>query len=168
MKQPAQQLGRYEILAELGRGAMGAVFQARDPRIDRVVAIKTISVPESSGLEMEQYRQRFFREAQAAGRLSHPGIVTIYDVAEDEPTRTPFIVMEYVAGRTLDQVVESVAPGKLPHEAALDLVQQVAEALDYAHSHGIVHRDIKPSNIIVTDEGRAKIADFGIARLSLG
>ena len=164
----AQQLGRYEILAEIGRGAMGAVFQARDPRINRVVAIKTISVPETGAAEMEQYRQRFFREAQAAGRLSAPGIVTIYDVDEDEATHTPFLVMEYVSGRTLDQLVEAASPGKLPREQALDLIQQIAEALDYAHSHGIVHRDIKPSNIIVTDEGHAKIADFGIAKLSLG
>jgi len=168
MNQMLEQLGRYEILAEIGRGAMGTVFQARDPKIDRVVAIKTISVPETGEAEMEQYRQRFFREAQAAGRLSAPGIVTIYDVGEDEATRTPFIVMEYVPGRTLDQVVEAAAPGRLARGTALHLIQQVAEALDYAHSHGIVHRDIKPSNIIVTEEGHAKIADFGIARLSLG
>ncbi|HKD14395.1 MAG TPA: protein kinase, partial [Candidatus Angelobacter sp.] len=133
MKQMAEQLGRYEILAEIGHGAMGAVFQARDPRIDRVVAIKTISVPETGEAEMEQYRQRFFREAQAAGRLSAPGIVTIYDAGEDEATRTPFIVMEYVSGRTLDQVVEAAAPGRLPRGTALHLIQQVAEALDYAH-----------------------------------
>lgn len=163
-----QQLGRYEILAEIGRGAMGTVFQARDPRIDRIVAIKTISVPETGAQEMEHYRQRFFREAQAAGRLSAPGIVTIYDVGEDDATKTPFIVMEYVSGHTLDQVVGASAPAKFPREKTLDLLQQLADALDYAHNHGIVHRDIKPSNIIVTDEDRAKIADFGIARLPVG
>jgi len=163
----APQLGRYEILAEIGRGSMGAVFQARDPRIDRVVAIKTIAVPGAGAEALEQYRQRFFREAQAAGGLSHPGIVTVYDVDEDTPTQTPFIVMEYVAGHSLDRLAAGFPEGRLPAETALDILQQVAEALDYAHGHGIVHRDVKPSNIIVTEEGRAKIADFGIARLSV-
>ncbi|HEX7287890.1 MAG TPA: serine/threonine-protein kinase [Candidatus Angelobacter sp.] len=174
--QAAQQLGRYEILAELGRGAMGRVFRARDPRIDRTVAIKTISVPGAGAAELQEYRQRFFREAQAAGRLSHPGIVTIFDADEDASGATPFIVMEFVDGRPLDdyaqnaEFVEAVAPapvGRLPLETAIDLVQQIAAALDYAHASGIVHRDIKPSNIIVTEEGRAKIADFGIAKLSM-
>jgi len=164
----ADQLGRYEILAEIGRGAMGAVFQARDPKIGRIVAIKTISVPQSTPQEMEKYRQRFFREAQAAGRLSHPGIVHIYDVDEDSTTHTAFIVMEYVAGRTLDQRVADSGPARLPTDLALNLVQQIAEALDYAHSQEIVHRDVKPSNIIVTEEGCAKIADFGIAKLAFG
>lgn len=159
-----QQLGRYEILAELGRGAMGAVFRARDPRIDRTVAIKTIAVPAASVKSLEEYRERFFREAQAAGRLSHPGIVTIFDVGEDPPTHTPFIVMEYAKGRPLDDFVAAV--GRLSFEQALDIIQQIAEALNYAHAAGIVHRDIKPSNIIVSDEGRAKIADFGIAKIS--
>src|ERR1700748_2054644 len=109
--QTMQQLGRYEILAELGRGAMGAVFRARDPRIDRTVAIKTIAVPGASEKSLEEYRERFFREAQAAGRLSHPGIVTIFDVGEDPPTHTPFIVMEYAAGRSLDEFV--AAAGRL-------------------------------------------------------
>ena len=95
------QLGRYEIVAELGRGAMGAVFRARDPKIDRTVAIKTISVPAVAAKDIEHYRQRFFNEAQAAGRMSHPGIVTIYDVGEDETTHTPFIVMECVEGERL-------------------------------------------------------------------
>lgn len=163
----APQLGRYEILVEIGRGSMGAVFQARDPKIDRVVALKTIAVPGASAGSLEQYRQRFFREAQAAGRLSHPGIVTIYDVDEDLPTQTPFIVMEYVAGQSLDRLAAAFPESKMPSATALDLLQQVAEALDYAHARGIVHRDVKPSNIIVTEEGRAKIADFGIAKLSV-
>jgi hypothetical protein len=163
----APQLGRYEILAEIGRGSMGAVFQARDPRIDRVVAIKTIAVPGATADALEQYRQRFFREAQAAGGLSHPGIVTVYDVDEDASTQTPFIVMEYVAGHSLDRLAAGFPEGRLPAETALDILRQLAEALGYAHEHGIVHRDVKPSNIIVTEEGRAKIADFGIARLSV-
>jgi hypothetical protein len=161
-----QQLGRYEIVAELGRGAMGAVFRARDPKIDRTVAIKTISVPGAGAKEAEHYRQRFFREAQAAGRLSHPGIVTIYDVGEDEAAHTPFIVMECVDGQSLDRLAAAAPSGTLPRAVALELVQHIAEALDYAHSQGIVHRDIKPANIIVTGSGLPKIADFGIAKVS--
>ena len=161
------QLGRYEIVAELGRGAMGAVFRARDPKIDRTVAIKTIAVPASSKHDAEHYRQRFYREAQAAGRLSHPGIVAIYDVGEDEATHTPFIVMECVEGDSLDRVVTATAATKLPREIGLKLLRQIAEALDYAHRQGIVHRDIKPANIMVTSEGQPKIADFGIAKLAM-
>jgi len=160
------QLGRYEIVAELGRGAMGAVFRARDPKIDRIVAIKTIAVPAGAAKDFEHYRQRFFREAQAAGRLSHPGIVTIYDVGEDEAAHTPFIVMECVDGESLDRLV-AAASGALPRASALELVQHIAEALDYAHGQGIVHRDIKPANIMVTAAGQPKIADFGIAKLAL-
>ena len=162
-----QQLGRYEIVAELGRGAMGAVFRARDPRIERTVAVKTISVPVTDAKSREEYRQRFFREARAAGRLAHAGIVTIYDVGEDEATQTPFIVMEFVDGQVLNELAAAAPDGRVPLESALDLLRQVALALDYAHSQGIVHRDIKPANIIVTKDLRAKIADFGIAKVSL-
>lgn len=165
--QTTQQLGRYEIVAELGRGAMGAVFRARDPKIDRMVAIKTIAVLQADGSSAEQYRHRFFREAQAAGRLSHPGIVTIYDVDEDPATQTPFIVMEYADGMMLQDFVLRSPGSKLPLTIALHLIEQIALALDYAHHAGIVHRDIKPANIIVTAEGRAKIMDFGIAKLAL-
>ena len=161
------QLGRYEIVAELGRGAMGAVFRARDPKIDRTVAIKTIAVPVSSKHDAEHYRQRFFREAQAAGRLSHPGIVTIYDVGEDEATHTPFIVMECVQGDSLDRVVAATPAASLTRDITLRLLRQIAEALDYAHRQGIVHRDIKPANIMVTPEGQPKIADFGIAKVAM-
>jgi hypothetical protein len=163
----AQQLGRYEIIAELGRGAMGAVFRARDPKIKRTVAIKTIAGPATNAIDAEQYRQRFFREAQAAGRLSHPGIATIYDVGEDEATQTPFIVMECVEGQSLDRMAAASASGTLPRTTALELLQHIAQALDYAHSQGIIHRDIKPANIMVTASGQPKIADFGIAKVSL-
>jgi serine/threonine-protein kinase len=160
-------LGRYEILEELGRGAMGTVYRARDPKINRVVAIKTIRSFGASASQDQEYRRRFFREAQAAGNLSHPGIVTIYDVGEDESTQTPYIVMEYIAGRTL----ENWLVGETAHipsiETSLDLVEQLADALDFAHAQNIVHRDIKPANIIVNTEGRAKITDFGVARLTL-
>jgi hypothetical protein len=158
-------LGRYEIIRELGRGAMGAVYEARDPHIDRTVAIKTIAVQGASAAEEEQYRKRFFREAQAAGKFTAAGIVSIYDVGQDEATHTPYIVMEFVPGQTLDQYV-AAAGGRLPRERALQLLEQVATALDYAHAQGIVHRDIKPANIMVTAEGQAKIADFGIAKVT--
>ncbi len=162
-----ERLGRYEILEEVGRGAMGIVYRARDPKIDRAVAIKTISVFGVSPDNQEDYRQRIFREAQAAGKLSHPGIVTIYDVGEEQATETPYIVMEYIAGQILGSLMTGAPTERLPLETTLGLVKQIAEALDYAHAQGIIHRDIKPANIIVTAEGRAKITDFGIAKLPL-
>ena len=160
-----QQLGRYEVLEELGHGAMGTVYRARDPKIERVVAIKTVRVVGATPEQEAEYRRRFFREAQAAGKLSHPGIVTIYDAGEDEATQTPYIVMEYVEGRTLESLLTDPGLERPSLTASLELVKQVAEALDYAHTYSIVHRDIKPANIMVTAEGRAKITDFGIAKL---
>jgi serine/threonine-protein kinase len=154
--------GRYEILEELGQGAMGAVFKARDPVMDRVVAIKTILAHAAQGPQAAEYRERFFREARAAGRLSHPGIVTIYDVAEQEGT--PFLVMEFIAGRTLESALESGE--RFPLEQTFDLGAQLAEALDYAHKNGVIHRDIKPANILLTADGRPKVADFGVAKLA--
>ena len=159
-------VGRYEIDSELGRGAMGVVYRARDPRIDRSVAIKTVTL---SGLEPDaeqEYRERFVVEAKAAGRLSHPRIVTIFDVAEDPDTLNPYIVMEYVSGRSLEEVL-CTENGTLPLDTALQVTQELAEALDYAHAQGIVHRDVKPSNIIVAEDGHPKIADFGIAKLNV-
>jgi serine/threonine-protein kinase len=158
-----QKLGRYEIVAELGHGAMGTVYQARDPRIDRTVAIKTVQMRGASAVDEKEFLERFFREAQAAGKLAHPGIVTVYDVGEDEASKTPYIVMEYIAGATL----EAMTSNGIKPAAALDLTKQIAEALHYAHAQGIVHRDIKPANIIVTGEGRAKITDFGVAKLAV-
>jgi len=161
-----QQLGRYEILGELGHGAMGTVYRARDPKIERVVAIKTVRVMGASPEEEAEYRRRFFREAQAAGKLSHPGIVTIYDVGEDQATQTPYIVMEFVEGRTLEGLLTSTGLEPPSLTASLELIKQCAEALDYAHVNDIVHRDIKPANIIINADNRAKIADFGIAKLT--
>jgi serine/threonine-protein kinase len=160
-------IGRYEILQELGRGAMGAVYRARDPQIGRTVAIKVILTANLSPTELENYKQRFRREAQAAGQMSHAGIVTIHDIAEDE-TGQPFLVMEFIEGQTLDKLMEqAVAAGeRLPHSQALDIAFQVANALDYAHRRGVVHRDVKPANILVTADGTAKIADFGIAKIA--
>ncbi|HZQ68528.1 MAG TPA: serine/threonine-protein kinase [Terriglobales bacterium] len=158
--------GRYQVLAELGRGAMGLVYKARDPQIDRLVAVKTISLLNQGTEEELEYRKRFFLEARAAGRLSHPGIVTIYDVGEDPSTHTPYIVMEYVAGESLNNLLGG-QQGRMPLKTALQLAQDLAEALDYAHAQGVVHRDIKPANILVTEDGHAKITDFGIAKLNL-
>ncbi len=161
-----ERFGRYEILAELGRGAMGIVYKARDPKINRVVAVKTFSLASQSPEEEVEYRERFFREAEAAGRLSHPGIVTIFDVGEEPETHAPYIVMEFVSGQSLEKLL-SQEDHKLSLEAALQLTQELAEALDCAHGQGVVHRDLKPSNILLTEDGHAKIADFGVAKLNL-
>jgi serine/threonine protein kinase len=162
----SERFGRYEILAELGRGAMGVVYKARDPKINRWVAVKTISLAGQPPEDELEYRERFHREAEAAGRLSHPGIVTIFDVGEEPETRAPYIVMEFVGGQSLDKLL-SGEDRKLPLEAALQLTHELAEALDCAHGQGVVHRDLKPANILLTEEGHAKIADFGIAKLNL-
>ena len=162
----SERFGRYEILTELGRGAMGVVYKARDPKINRVVAVKTISLAGQPAEEELDYRERFFREAEAAGRLSHPGIVTIFDVGEEPETRAPYIVMEFVGGPSLDKVL-SRDGNKLPIESALQLTLELAEALDCAHAQGVVHRDLKPANILLTEDGHAKIADFGVAKLNL-
>jgi len=160
-----ERFGRYEILGELGRGAMGVVYKARDPKINRVVAVKTFSLA-GRPPEEQDYRARFFREAEAAGRLSHPGIVTIFDVGEEPETHTPYIVMEFVSGRSLDKMLLQ-DDHKLRLDVALQLVHELAEALDYAHGQGVVHRDLKPANILITEDGRAKIADFGVAKINL-
>jgi serine/threonine protein kinase len=157
------QIGRYKIVAELGRGAMGVVFRALDPSIGREVAIKIIRLDEVPNAEQRaKQRERLFREARSAGILSHPGIVTIYDMAEEGDMA--YIAMEFVAGSTLEQILslkEPLEPARL-----FDTLRQMAAALDYAHRKGIVHRDIKPANIIVNEAGIAKIADFGIAKIS--
>jgi serine/threonine-protein kinase len=160
-----QKLGRYEIVAELGRGAMGVVYKARDPQIDRLVAVKTVSLSGQEPDAEKEFRMRFMHEAQAAGRLHHPGIVAIFDVGENPENHNPYIVMEYVAGEPLNRIL--AREKKLPLETALQLAEKVADALDYAHAQGVIHRDIKPGNILVTKDGHAKIADFGIAKLNL-
>lgn len=155
------QLGRYEVIGELGQGAMGIVYKAKDPLIDRVVAIKTINL----GLaldEKDEYEGRFYQEAKAAGRLNHPNIVTIYDVGKSGDVA--YIAMEFLEGRELRDIMNE--RGILPVEQVLDVVAQVAFGLAYAHEHGIVHRDVKPSNIMLVRDGHAKITDFGIARMA--
>ena len=156
-------IGRYEIVSELGRGAMGIVYRAHDPRIGRDVAIKTIKLADQAGPDETQgLRDRLFREAQSAGRLSHPGIVTIYDIAEENGIA--YISMEFVEGRTLEGMMNSGEVGDL--RTVTQLIEQMAGALDYAHAREIVHRDIKPANILVTHQGEMKITDFGIARIA--
>jgi class 3 adenylate cyclase/tRNA A-37 threonylcarbamoyl transferase component Bud32 len=161
-------IGRYEIIGELGRGAMGAVYKARDPQIGRTVAIKIIVTGNQTPEELEEYKRRFYREAQTAGQMSHPGIVTIYDVNEDEYGQ-PYLVMEFIEGTTLEKLLAPAGPARAsaarPLQDSLDIAIQVADALDYAHRRNVIHRDIKPANILVTPEGKAKIADFGIAKM---
>ncbi|HEV8385043.1 MAG TPA: serine/threonine-protein kinase, partial [Candidatus Acidoferrales bacterium] len=157
-----RQIGRYHIVEELGQGAMGAVYKASDPMMDRVVAVKTILSTALSGPLAGDYRERFFREARAAGRLAHPGIVTVYDVAEQEGT--PFLVMEFIQGHTLEKIMETGE--RFDESHILEFGQQIAEALDYAHKSGVIHRDIKPANIMITADGRPKITDFGVAKLA--
>lgn len=154
-------LGRYEIIGELGKGAMGIVYKAKDPIIDRILAIKTISLNLTSD-EKDEYEARFYQEAKAAGRLSHPNIVTVYDVGKSGDVA--YIAMEFLQGRELHDILNE---GKrLPVSQVLDIVKQVAQGLAYAHEHGIVHRDVKPSNIMVIHDGHVKITDFGIARMT--
>ena len=162
----SERFGRYEILSVLGRGAMGVVYQARDPKINRVVALKTISMGDQSPEDAQEYRERFFREAEAAGRVSHPGIVTVFDIGEEPETHAPYIVMEFVGGQSLDKLLARNDHTLLP-DTAMQLTLELAEALDCAHSQGVVHRDLKPANILMTEDGHAKIADFGVAKLNL-
>lgn len=153
-------LGRFEILAEIGRGAMGIVYKAKDPMLERVVAIKTINMgSDVDGAEM--YEKRFYQEARAAGGLNHPNIVTVYDIGKTESAC--YMAMEYIEGAELRTLL---LPGKpLPVPRALSIAAQMAEGLAYAHERGVVHRDIKPANIMVPESGAVKITDFGIARM---
>jgi serine/threonine-protein kinase len=159
------QIGRYRILGELGRGAMGVVYHATDPAIGRSVAIKTIRIRDINDTqERDRLRERLFREARSAGVLSHPNIVTIYDM--DEVDGLAYIAMAYVNGPTLEKVLSSEEP--LSGARMLRILRQAASALDYAHARGIVHRDVKPANIMTDEDGSVKITDFGIAKITAG
>ena len=151
-------LGRYQIVSQLGRGAMGTVYRALDPAIERTVAIKTLN-PDLPDENMAEVKERFLREAKSAGRLNHPNVVTVYDVGE--AGGIAYIAMEYLEGQSLRQVLDSGSP--LPLDTISDIVAQIADALDYAQRFGIVHRDIKPANIMLSPAGLAKLTDFGVA-----
>jgi serine/threonine-protein kinase len=154
-------LGRYEILEELGQGAMGIVYLGKDPSINREVAVKTVNYADIAADELSDVKARFFREAEAAGKLSHPNIVTIYDMGEDHDMA--YIAMELLKGKELTHYCQKGS--LLPLKRVLKIVSAVAEALGYAHSQEVVHRDIKPANIILLDDDQVKVADFGIARV---
>ncbi|MEJ2646363.1 MAG: serine/threonine-protein kinase, partial [Gammaproteobacteria bacterium] len=155
-----QKIGKYEIVSELGRGAMGVVYKGLDPVINRYVAIKTV-IRQGGGAEAAELAERFKQEAQAAGRLNHPAVVGVYDYGEDGDQA--YIVMEFVDGSTLSEL--SKYSGVFDVEGIIDLMVKVLDGLNFAHSKGIVHRDIKPSNIMRTADGEVKITDFGIARI---
>jgi len=156
-------LGRYEISGELGRGAMGIVYKGEDPTIHRTVAIKTLRLSEFEEGELADIKERFFREAESAGLLNHPNIVSIYDAGEEHDLA--YIAMEYLQGEDLAKFTHK---GKLlPLRNVLYIIAQVADALDYAHNNNVVHRDIKPANImLLKDTGKIKVTDFGIARIT--
>ena len=166
-----KQIGRYEIIEESGRGAMGTVYRGKDPAMNRVVAIKTIVSAALASEHAAEFREHFYREARAAGALLHPGIVAVFDVGEHEGT--PYLVMEFIDGRTL---ADAIAKGEqLSPERVCEIGEKVAEALGYAHRHGVVHRDIKPDNILLPSRQtqgalqpalQPKISDFGVAKLA--
>jgi len=149
--------GRYQIVGELGKGSMGVVYKAYDPQIDRTIALKVLR---PDRVTSKAFVERFLKEARAIGRLSHPNIVTVYDIGQDHGT--VFIAMEMLEGLALSDIIRQ---GSVPILKIIDIVTQVANALDYAHQRGIVHRDIKPSNIIIDSAHCVKLTDFGIAHI---
>ena len=154
-------LGRYEILGQLGRGAMGIVYKGRDPKLNRLTAIKTIRFSdEFDESQVESIKEHFYREAEVVARLSHTNIVTIYDVGED--LDLSYLAMEYLEGENLEKFTSK--DNLLPLKKIIDIIAQVCDALAYAHQHNIIHRDIKPANIMMLKDGIVKVTDFGIAR----
>jgi eukaryotic-like serine/threonine-protein kinase len=156
-------LGRYEIIKQLGKGAMGIVYLGKDPRINRTTAIKTFRFDENfEADDIQKMKEKFFREAESAGTLSHPNIVTIYDAGDEQDLA--YIAMEFLEGHDMERYIKK--DNLLPMRKVIDFVAKIAHALDYAHQQGIVHRDIKPANIMLLDSGIVKITDFGIARIT--
>jgi eukaryotic-like serine/threonine-protein kinase len=153
------QVGRYEILEIIGTGAHGRVARAHDPMIGRLVAIKLFPKELASG----EARQRFIQEARVVGQLSHPSIITLHDMGIDEATQTPYLVMEFLEGQPLDRILER---GSVPYPKACAWAAEVACALGVAHRKGVIHGDVKPANMLITDDGRVKLMDFGMARLA--
>jgi serine/threonine-protein kinase len=160
--EPTEIAGRYQIVKKLGAGAFGTVYKARDARLDRMVAIKTIRLEglAASQAGLKEMTDRFLREAKTAAKLKHPGIVTIHDYGDAEGLT--YIVMEFIDGIGIDHILAET--GRMPIERAAALGAQIAEALDYAHKGGVVHRDIKPANIMIEPGDRVKVTDFGIAK----
>ncbi len=157
-----KKLGRYQVTAILGKGAMGTVYKGIDPAINRPVALKTIRLDfVNDPAEFEELKERLYREAQAAGKLSHPNIVTIYDVGSEGSLQ--YIAMEYLEGQTLENLIKKRA--KFSYKIIAQIITQICSALDYAHERGIIHRDIKPANVMVLSDYRVKVMDFGIARI---
>ncbi len=159
-----EQLGRFKITGTLGQGAMGTVYSAHDPLIERTVAIKTVACAGLSKDEADSFEHRFYREAKSAGRLNHPNIVTIHDVGRNESLA--FIAMEFLNGQSLRELLDSGVV--LPPERCAEIAADVADGLAFAHANGVVHRDIKPANIMVLDNGSVKISDFGVALIPSG
>ena len=163
MAQLPEKIGRYEIESLLGRGAMGVVYLGKDPSIGRRVAIKVLDLSLAPTERVKQdFAARFGREAQAAGRLNHPNIVTVYEAGYDDKLQCSYIAMEYLPGQRLD---EKIAAGPVPIDAAINILYEISVAIDYAHQQKVIHRDLKPQNICLTPAGLVKIMDFGIARL---
>jgi serine/threonine-protein kinase len=156
-------IGRYEVIKTIGKGAMGVVYKARDPLLDRVVAVKTIMSPQQQGRRVRSaFLERFQREAKAAAKMSHPAIVTIFDVGVDEDSGAPFMVLEYLPGESLADRLDRV---RLPLARCVQIGLDLASALSFAHRQRIVHRDVKPANVLHAGDNRWKLADFGIARM---
>src|SRR5512146_1035341 len=156
-------IGRYEVVKTIGKGAMGVVCKARDPLLDRTVAVKTIMSPQQQGRRVRSaFLERFQREAKAAAKMSHPAIVTIFDVGVDEDSGAPFMVLEYLPGESLADRLDRV---RLPLARCVQIGLDLSSALSFAHRQRIVHRDVKPANVLHAGDNRWKLADFGIARL---
>ncbi|CAN5524170.1 hypothetical protein BH11MYX1_BH11MYX1_46650 [soil metagenome] len=156
-------IGRYEVIKTIGKGAMGVVDKARDPLLDRVVAVKTIAAPQQQGRRVRSaFLERFQREAKAAAKMSHPAIVTIFDVGVDEDSGAPFMVLEYLPGESLADRLDRV---RFPLARCVQIGLDLSSALSFAHRQRIVHRDVKPANVLHAGDNRWKLADFGIARL---
>ncbi|TMQ10001.1 MAG: serine/threonine protein kinase [Deltaproteobacteria bacterium] len=158
-----QRIGRYEVIKTIGKGAMGVVYKARDPLLDRVVAVKTIMSPQGQGRRVRSaFLERFQREAKAAAKMQHPAIVTIFDVGLDEDSGAPFMVLEYLPGESLADRLDRV---RFPLARGVQIALDLASALAFAHRQRIVHRDVKPANVLHAGDNRWKLADFGIARM---
>ncbi|MBS1119647.1 MAG: serine/threonine protein kinase [Deltaproteobacteria bacterium] len=162
-EEPRQRIGRYEVIKTIGKGAMGVVYKARDPLLDRVVAVKTISSPQGQGRRVRSaFLERFQREAKAAAKMQHPAIVTIFDVGVDEESGAPFMVLEYLPGESLADRLDRV---RFSLARSVQIALDLASALSFAHRQRIVHRDVKPANVLHAGDNRWKLADFGIARM---